>query len=105
MSTDTAWRPAPDVRWETAKFDGQNIVALLSVQDPRPHLLVLPPEAASGKIDLMAGDPVRLAKENQNVIRSAVGEAWQRNELREAFEIGGPGRNVQLCLTAADFER
>lgn len=96
-------RPVPSVRWDTAHMDGENIIIHLAAHDPRLHILVLPREVLEDAVRASGGDLIRLAHGNRRAVEAASQSAWQRDDLREVFEVTGPRRNVQLWLTLEDF--
>jgi hypothetical protein len=86
-------------------MDGKNVVVHLAVQDPRLHILVVPRDILDNATGTRGNDPVRLAYEHRRLVETAIGRAWQKNDLKEVVEITGPGHNLQLWLAREDFQR
>lgn len=92
----------PTLQWDTLHEDGGNLIIHTDVQGSL-HIIVLPREVLEDALQSLNEEPMALARANTAAIDDAVRHAWDPDRLRHMFEIGGPGRNVQLWLEPRDF--
>lgn len=93
----------PSILWDSAHTENYNLLLHLEVPRAHVHLLVIPGEVLNDAFGTSASDLVGLAQAKREQIEAVFARAWDPERLEEAFEIGGPRRNVQFRLNLNDF--
>lgn len=93
----------PSVLWDTAHVTGEDLIIHLDAGDPLLHIAIIDRDVLNDAFATSGSDLVGEAIAHRDAVEAAIARAWSPDRLREALEIGGEHRNMQLRLMREDF--